>query len=297
MAKHQQLTPFHGSLVQQPPSSSSRIASSSSSSFPKRLFPPWRLLLQRAAAVEHLLPPWEHGCRRATITSRNRSLSSLQLWAPSPSPCLAVKASGSSSSSRKQPHGAVDLLISLDCSSSNSSPWFPFSTAVTSPLDRCSKKCPNKPCSTCILTAHHVFNVLAQRTANHEAPRRSPTVHSYLAKVKASILVQFRSFRCQERNLTLVWCRGDGGHGNICYLIPHQGPEMELFTTAPPRFGIEPRLSSDPRTRIGGCEIMKTRKTTPELESDGLYSSGITTTPTKDRDELDDDHSYDGRNS
>ncbi|WVZ84701.1 LOW QUALITY PROTEIN: hypothetical protein U9M48_031696 [Paspalum notatum var. saurae] len=47
----------------------------------------------------------------------------------------------------------------------------------------------------------------------------------------------------------LPMCRGDGGHGNTCYLIPHQGPEMELFTMASPRFGIEPRLSSDPRLK------------------------------------------------
>ncbi|WVZ53154.1 hypothetical protein U9M48_004136 [Paspalum notatum var. saurae] len=46
---------------------------------------------------------------------------------------------------------------------------------------------------------------------------------------------------------SMYWPKGDGGHRNICYLIPHQGPEMELFTTASPRFGIEPRLSSDPR--------------------------------------------------
>ncbi|WVZ53155.1 hypothetical protein U9M48_004136 [Paspalum notatum var. saurae] len=72
---------------------------------------------------------------------------------------------------------------------------------------------------------------------------------------------------------SMYWPKGDGGHRNICYLIPHQGPEMELFTTASPRFGIEPRLSSDPR-------FWKTRR--------------MTTTPTMDKDELNDDHSYDG---
>ncbi|WVZ75709.1 hypothetical protein U9M48_023744 [Paspalum notatum var. saurae] len=50
------------------------------------------------------------------------------------------------------------------------------------------------------------------------------------------------------------------------------------------------------RTRIGGCEIMKTRETTPELESDGLYSRVACATGAQVlEDETDDDHSYDGR--
>ncbi|WVZ89934.1 hypothetical protein U9M48_036279 [Paspalum notatum var. saurae] len=52
------------------------------------------------------------------------------------------------------------------------------------------------------------------------------------------------------------------------------------------------------RMRIGGYEIMKTMETTPETESDQLYSMfwkprRMTTTPTTDEDELDGDHSYD----
>ncbi|WVZ91007.1 hypothetical protein U9M48_037241 [Paspalum notatum var. saurae] len=76
-------------------------------------------------------------------------------------------------------------------------------------------------------------------------------------------------------------------------------PRVVLFFTASTRSGIEPRPSSGPRTHIGGCEIMKTRETTLKPERDQLYSRfwktrRMTTTPTTDKDELNDDHSYDG---
>ncbi|WVZ76776.1 hypothetical protein U9M48_024715 [Paspalum notatum var. saurae] len=87
-------------------------------------------------------------------------------------------------------------------------------------------------------------------------------------------------------------------------------PRTMLIATASPLHGansfrhrISPLLKHSHwwrlGTHIGGNVFVKTTVTTPELESDQLYSRfwktrRMTTTPTTDEDELNDDHSYDG---
>ncbi|WVZ64228.1 hypothetical protein U9M48_013786 [Paspalum notatum var. saurae] len=91
-------------------------------------------------------------------------------------------------------------------------------------------------------------------------------------KVKSSLLVQFRSLRCQEHNLTLVWCRGVVVLTMSATQLRTKDTREVLFYTASTRSSIKPRPSTGPRTSIGGYEIMKTRKTTQEPENGQLYS-------------------------
>ncbi|WVZ97715.1 hypothetical protein U9M48_043229 [Paspalum notatum var. saurae] len=104
-------------------------------------------------------------------------------------------------------------------------------------------------CATaCPLDVHQVFeDIDFERNCKPGCPLRSPTVRSYPAKVKASLLVQFRLFRCHEHNLTHAGCRGVGHYNEDRYHILNQGPEGGAVLHGTNSFWHQTSPSSDPR--------------------------------------------------
>jgi len=86
-----------------------------------------------------------------------------------------------------------------------------------------------------------------ERNCKPGCPRRSPTVRSYSAKVKASLLVQFCPFRCHEHNLTHAGCGGVGHYNEDRYRILNQGPEGGAVLHGTNSFWHQTSPSSDPR--------------------------------------------------